>query len=61
MKHKKKSKIKLGKSEVFTEDLYSNSDAGKCHECGGILVTNCGEGMSCTFCVDCDYNEYNYE
>ena len=56
MKHKKKSEIKLGKSEIFTEDLYSRPSAGKCPECGGILVTNYGEGISCTFCVDCDYN-----
>ena len=61
MKHKKKSEIKLGKSEIFTEDLYSRPSAGKCPECGGILVTNYGEGISCTFCVDCDYNEYDYE
>ena len=61
MKHKKKSEIKLGKSEIFTEDLYSLPSAGKCPECGGILVTNYGDGISCTFCVDCDYNEYDYE
>lgn len=61
MKHKKKSEIKLGKSEIFTEDLYSRPSAGKCPECGGILVTNYGDGISCTFCVDCDYNEYDYE
>lgn len=30
-------------------------------ECGGILVTNYGDGISCTFCVDCDYNEYDYD
>ena len=61
MKHKKKSEIKLGKSEIFTEDLYSLPSAGKCPECGGILVTNYGDGISCTFCVDCDYNEYDYD
>lgn len=61
MKHKKKSEIKLGKSEIFTKDLYSRPSAGKCPECGGILVTNYGEGISCTFCVDCDYNEYDYD
>lgn len=61
MKHKKKSEIKLGKSEIFTEDLHSRPSAGKCPECGGILVTNYGDGISCTFCVDCDYNEYDYE
>lgn len=29
MKHKKKSEIKLGRCEAFTEDLYSNLEAGK--------------------------------
>lgn len=53
MKHKKKNEIKLGKSEEFTEDV--------CPECGGILVTNFGAGISCTFCVDCDYNNYDYD
>ena len=61
MKHKKKSEIKLGRSETFTEDLYSNPEAGKCPKCGGILGTNYGDGISCTFCVDCDYNEYDYD
>ncbi len=61
MKHKKKSEIKLGRNEAFTEDLYINPEAGKCPECGGILVINYGEGISCTFCVDCDYNEYDYD
>lgn len=37
MKHKKKSEIKLGRCEAFTEDLYSNLEAGKCPECGGIF------------------------
>lgn len=54
--HKRKSEIKLGKSEVFTEDIYPES--GRCPKCNGILVTNYGDGISCTFCVDCDYNEY---
>lgn len=40
--HKQKSEIKLGKSEVFTEDVYLES--GKCPECNGILVTNYGDG-----------------
>lgn len=57
--HKRKSEIKLGKSEVFTEDVYSES--GKCPKCNGILVTNYGDVISCTFCVDCDYNEYDYD
>lgn len=59
MKHKKKNEIKLGKSEVFTEDVYPNN--GICPVCRGILVTNCGPGISCTFCVDCDYNDYDYD
>lgn len=58
MKHKKKTDIKLGKDEVFTEDIYSDCN---CPECGGILVTNFGYGMSCTFCVDCDYTDYDYD
>ena len=57
--HKRKSEIKLGKSEVFTEDIYPES--GRCPKCNGILVTNYGDGISCTFCVDCDDNEYDYE
>lgn len=59
MKHKKKNEIKLGKNEEFTEDIYPNN--GKCPECGGILVTNFGAGISCTFCVDCNYNDYDYD
>ena len=43
----------LGESEVI-EDT-------KCPECGGILITNYGPGISCTFCVDCNYNEYDYD
>lgn len=46
----------MEKSE-FPEDVFPNN--GKCHECGGILVTNFGDGISCTFCVDCDYNDYD--
>lgn len=57
MKHKKK--IKLWKNEKFTEDIYPNN--GKCPECGGILVTSFGEGISCTVCVDCDYADYDYD
>ena len=59
MKHKKKNEIKLGKNEKFTEDVCPNN--GKCPECGGILVTNFGAGISCTFCVDCDYDDYDYD
>lgn len=43
----------LGPSEVIEEE--------RCSKCGGILVTNYGDGISCTICVDCGDNEYNYE
>lgn len=59
LSHKKKTEIKLGNNEKFTEDVYPNN--GKCPECGGILITNFGAGISCTFCVDCDYNDYDYD
>lgn len=58
MGHKKKTHIKLGENEVFTEDIYPEC---KCPECDGILVTNFGPGISCTFCVDCDYTDYDYD
>lgn len=32
-----------------------------CPKCGGILVTKDGPGISCTFCVECDYDEYDYD
>ena len=57
--HKQKSEIKLGKSEVFTKEIYPKG--GRCPKCNGILVTNYGDRISCTFCVDCDYNEYDYD
>lgn len=44
----------LGVSEVIEDDLI-------CPNCGGIVVTNYGPGISCTFCVDCSWNEYDYE
>ena len=55
IKHKTEEEVKkdLGKSEVIEEK--------KCPECGGILVTNYGAGISCTFCVDCDYDDYDYD
>lgn len=43
----------LGKSEIIEET--------RCPNCGGILVTKYGHGISCTFCVDCDYDDYNYD
>lgn len=43
----------LGENEVIEEE--------KCPVCGGILITNYGYEISCTFCVDCGYNEYDYE
>lgn len=55
MYHKSRNDVKkqLGPDEVIEEE--------KCPKCGGILVTNFGPGISCTFCVDCLYNEYDYE
>ena len=44
--------LKLSDNEVL-EDY-------KCPKCGGQLVTNYGEDISCTFCLSCDYNEYDY-
>ena len=54
-RHKTMQEVKkiLGKSEVIEEE--------KCPQCGGITVTNYGPGISCTFCVDCDYNDYDYD
>lgn len=43
----------LGKSEVVEEK--------RCPNCGGILVTKFGHGISCTLCVDCDYDDYDYD
>lgn len=50
--HKTKRELKLGKDEVLEDET--------CPKCGGLLVTNYGQDISCTFCVDCDYNEYDY-
>lgn len=58
MKHKAKNDVKLGKNEFFGDGVYEDA---KCPNCGGILITNYGAGISCTFCVDCDYNDYDYE
>lgn len=58
MKHKVKKDIKLGENELFGDGI--NEDA-KCPNCGGILITSYGAGISCTFCADCDYNDYDYE
>ncbi len=53
-RHKTMKEVKkiLGKSEVIEEK--------RCSKCGGIMVTNYGPGISCTFCVDCNENEYDY-
>lgn len=59
MKHKKKNEIKLDKNEEFAEDVCQNN--GKCPKCGGILITKFRASISCTFCVDCDYNDYDYD
>ena len=53
MKSVEEVKETLGESEIIEQD--------RCPECGGILVTNYGPGISCTFCVECNYNEYDYE
>ena len=45
-------KKRLGKSEMIEEE--------RCPQCGGIMVTNYGPGISCTFCVDCGKNDYDY-
>lgn len=45
--------IELGQNEVL-EDGYP------CPKCGGQLVTNHGPGIECTFCLDCEYNDYDY-
>lgn len=49
--------------EEVEKDLASNEviENTECPECGGIIVTNYGPGMSCTFCVDCSYNIYDYD
>ena len=54
-KHKSKDEVEksLGDSEIIEENE-------KCPKCKGIMVTNYGPGISCTFCVDCGYNEYDY-
>jgi len=43
----------LGKNEAL-EDKY------KCPKCGSQLIINYGDGISCEFCTNCDYNEYDY-
>lgn len=53
MKSIEEVKKGLGKSEIIEES--------RCPECSGILVTNYGPGISCTFCVECDYNDYDYD
>lgn len=45
--------INLGENEVL-EDR-------KCSKCGGQLVTNYGAGISCTFCLNCGDNDYDYD
>ena len=43
----------LGASEIIEEK--------RCPNCNGILVTKIGAGISCTFCVDCGYDDYDYD
>lgn len=33
----------------------------RCPKCGGILVTSQGAGISGSICVDCGYDEYDYD
>lgn len=33
----------------------------RCPECGGILVTSHGDGLGFTRCVDCLYNDFDYD
>lgn len=49
--------------EEILKDLRDNQkiEEEKCPYCGGILVTNFGSGISCTFCVDCGMDEYDYD
>ena len=54
------TKLELGPNKVI-EDR-------KCPKCGGILITNYGPGISCTFCIGnghidsgCSYNDYDYD
>jgi len=44
--------LTLAKNEVLEKDT--------CAECGGQLITNYGMGISCTFCIDCGNNDYDY-
>lgn len=53
MKSIEEVKERLGDSELIEEN--------PCPKCGGILVTNYGSGISCTICVECGYNEYDYD
>ena len=55
-RHKTMKEVRkvIGESEVIEEEE-------RCPQCGGIMVTNYGPGISCTFCVDCDYNDYDYD
>ena len=59
IKHKERNEIKLGKDEYFTDDVQPGF--GTCPDCGGILVTHFIGDMNCTFCVDCDYEDYDYD
>jgi ribosomal protein S27AE len=51
---KKEIEKNLGNNEIIEEDK-------RCPNCGGYLITNYGAGMSCTFCMDCLYDEYDYD
>lgn len=57
MKHKTLKEVK----RMIKSDHEIIEEGEKCPKCGGILVTNYGDGISCTFCVDCGHNEYDYD
>lgn len=55
MKHKTRDEVikSLSDHEFIAENR-------TCPECGGIIVSNCGPGVEVDFCVDCDYDDYDY-
>ena len=58
---KARKDIKLGKNEVFVEDIRERNT--RCPKCGGILITNFGAGISVEFCAEegCGYEDYDYD
>lgn len=57
---KTRKDIKLGKNEVFVEDIRERNT--RCPKCGGILIANFGAGISVEFCAEgCGYEDYDYD